>query len=380
LKEYDVIVVGAGPAGIPAARSSAEIGAKTLLIEKNQTIMAQKPCGEATSLSTFNDMGLDPKPYIVLQKVRNRVYAPNGKYLDLGIEALSINKTMYLQELALKAAEAGAEIHVKERVDGIVYKGGVMEVKTTNEVYRAKVVIGADGYNSTVARSLGITEKSEPIPTVIYLMVNVDLEDPDVAKFFIGTTIAPKGYAWIFPKSEGVAEVGVGVRGGQAKYYLDKFVEQHRDELGKAQIIDYRGALVPIGGMIENNVGDGFILIGDAAGTVIPLTGAGIHSSGVAGLIAGEVAGRAALEGDSSKQRLLEFRKRYEDPWGERIKKSLKAMRALESLTDDEFNMLVDILSDEDVVNLASGINLSATAKKLLRHPKLALKFARSLL
>jgi digeranylgeranylglycerophospholipid reductase len=132
--------------------------------------------------------------------------------------------------------------------------------------------------------------------------------------------------------------------------------------------------------MIENNVGDGFILIGDAAGTVIPLTGAGIHSSGVAGLIAGEVAGRAALEGDSSKQRLLEFRKRYEDPWGERIKKSLKAMRALESLTDDEFNMLVDILSDEDVVNLASGINLSATAKKLLRHPKLALKFARSLL
>jgi len=78
------ILCRAGPAGIPAAMKAAEKGVKTLLIEKNETIMAKKPCGEATSIGTFRDLGIEPKPYIVLHKVIPRVYAPNGKYIDIG--------------------------------------------------------------------------------------------------------------------------------------------------------------------------------------------------------------------------------------------------------------------------------------------------------
>lgn len=381
MKIYDVIVVGGGPAGIPAATSAAENGATTLLIEKNPVIMAMKPCGEATSLDTFRDLGIKPKSYIVLRKVRTRVYAPNGKYLDLGVDVCSINKTMFLQELAIKAAEAGAEIHVRERVEDVKWKDGWMYIKSSvNNIYKAKVVIGADGYNSIVAKSLNIKEKSEPIPTITYLMANVELSEPDVARFYLGNKIAPRGYAWIFPKTEKLAEVGIGVRGAPAKKYLDKFIAEHNDELGKAQIIDYRGAPVPIGGMIENNVGDGFILIGDAAGTVIPLTGAGIHTSGVAGLIAGKVAAEAALENNNSKDKLIKFKELYEKPWGERIKKSLKAMRILETLTDEELNELAEIFDKDDVVNLATGIKITNVAKKLLRHPKFAIKFAKALI
>lgn len=381
MKIYDVIVVGGGPAGIPAATSAAENGATTLLIEKNPVIMAMKPCGESTSLDTFRDLGIKPKSYIVLRKVRARVYAPNGKYLDLGVDICSINKTMFLQELAIKAAEAGAEIHVRERVEAVRWKDGWMYIKSSvNNIYKAKVVIGADGYNSTVAKSLNIKEKSEPIPTITYLMANVELSEPDVARFYLGNKIAPRGYAWIFPKTEKLAEVGIGVRGAPAKKYLDKFIAEHDDELGNAQIIDYRGAPVPIGGMIENNVGDGFILIGDAAGTVIPLTGAGIHASGVAGLIAGKVAAEAALENNNSKDKLMKFKELYEKPWGERIKKSLKAMRILETLTDEELNELAEIFDKDDVVNLATGIKTTNVAKKLLKHPKFAIKFAKALI
>jgi len=378
--EYDVIVVGAGPGGIPAAINAAKYGAKTLLIERNEVIMAKKPCGEATSLGTFRDMGIEPKPYIVLHKVVPRVYAPNGKSIIIdSAPTYSINKTMYLQELALRAAEEGAEIHVREEVKKVVRKDSFMHVETSRGVYRAKVVIGADGYNSTVARSLGIKEKSEPIPTLIYLMVNVKLEDSESARFYLGTEVAPKGYAWIFPKSEKVAEVGIGVRGGQAKKYLDKFVKEHSDELGGAQIIDYRGAPVPIGGLIENNIGDGFILIGDAAGTVIPLTGAGMHSSGVAGLAAGKVAAQAVEEGDWGRSSLLRWRKEYSD-WIDKIKFSLKVMRFLEKLSDEELNKLADILRPDDIVKLANGENVFSVARRLLRHPGLSYKLAKAIL
>jgi len=379
--DYDVIVVGAGPAGIPAAYSSASNGAKTLLIEKNEVIMAKKPCGEATSIGTFRDMGIDLKPYIIIHKVIPRVYAPNGKYLDISsAPTYSINKTMYLQELALKAAEAGVDISVREPVLNASYKNGVVKVKTRNRIYKAKVVIGADGYNSVIAKSFGVRERSEPIPTVIYLMVNVKLKDYESARFYIGNNIAPKGYAWIFPKGEKVAEVGIGVRNGKAKEYLDKFINMHRDELGDAKIIDYRGAPVPIGGMISKPYGDGFMLIGDAAGTVIPLTGAGIHSSGVAGLIAGEVAAEASLEGDNSSNRLSIWVEKYNDPWGKKIRLSLKVMRFLEKLSDEELNQLADILNPDDIVKLAKGEDLIGVAKRLLKKPGIAFKLAKAIL
>jgi digeranylgeranylglycerophospholipid reductase len=382
LNTYDVIVVGGGPAGVSAAKAAARAGGTVLLLEKAPTIMANKPCGEATSQATFKTAGVQPKPSIVLRRANALVFAPNMKYIGIDQIGFAINKSFFIQAIAEQAAEAGAEIRVRHEVEEVGRSNnGWMVVRTNRGEFRARVVIGADGYNSVVAKSLGIREKSEPIPTVQYVMANCDLEYPDSVRFFLGNEIAPGGYAWIFPKDDRIAEVGIGVRGkGPAKAYLDRFVKLFSKELGKAQIIDYRGAPVPIGGMISQNVVDGAILVGDAAGTVIPLTGAGIHSSVAAGLVAGKVAAQAAQEGDNSAERLAEFNTIYGRDWGARIKKSLKALRAIERLSDEELNLLAELFSADDVLDLANGFNIKRVARKLLSHPRLAAKLARALL
>ena len=376
---YDVIVVGAGPAGVSAAKAAAQAGARVLLFEKHPTIMANKPCGEACSQETLKTAGVDPSPRIVMREAYAIVYSPSMIPVEIRMIGYNINKSHFIQEIAAQAAEAGADIHVKEEVLNVTRENSVVRVKTRQGEYFAKVVIGADGYNSTVARCLGVTEKSEPIPTVQYIMANCKLKYPDAVRFYLGNKVAPKGYAWIFPRSEKLAEVGIGVRGAPAKEYLDAFVKRFSDELGNAKIIDYRGAPVPIGGMISECVFDSAILIGDAAGHVIPLTGAGIHSSVSAGLAAGKVAAEAASDGDTSKQRLSKFYELYQ-PWIERIRRSLRAMRAVENLSDEDLDTLAKILSADDILDLANGINLTKVAKKLLAHPIFAAKLARALM
>jgi len=378
-RRFNVIVVGAGPAGVSAAKSAAEVGAKTLLLEMNPRIMAMKPCGMAVSKATLETAEVEASPRLIHNEAYAIVYAPNMKSIRLHGTGYLINKTMLLQEIACQAAERGAEIHVGERVLSVRRVDGLMKVETNRGVYEAMVVIGADGYNSTVARCLGIKERSEPIPTIQCVMAGCKIKDPHAVRFYLGNEIAPKGYAWIFPWNERVAEVGIGVRGAPIKPYLDKFIKMFEDELGRAQIIDYRGAPVPVGGVISEFIQDNVILIGDAAGMVIPLTGGGIHSSISSGLTAGEVSAEAALEGDVSKDRLMEFVERYR-PWLDRIRKSLKVLRALENLSDEDLNLLAEILDERDIIDLANGLEILRVAKKLLRHPRLAVRLAKPLL
>jgi digeranylgeranylglycerophospholipid reductase len=380
MEEWDVIVVGGGPAGLSAAKFSAELGLKVILLEAHSDIRAWKPCGEGTSKTTFETAGIEPKPGVVSNELNMKVYAPSGKYVEIPMHGYAINKDLFLLELAKKAYLAGAEIRVGERVESVLKENGrVCGVKTVKgEILRGKIVVGADGYNSVVAKSSGLDNTTELIPTYQYKMVGVELDTHKSGRIYVGS-VAPGGYAWIFPKDEYVANVGIGVRPGPPKPYLDKFIKERPEIFKRAKVIGAGGYVVPIGGLAKEYIGDGVILIGDAAGMVIPFTGAGIHSSIAAGKAVSKVIAEALERGDTSRKALSSFEREY-GGWIKRIKDSLRAMRVFEKLNDNDLNELANILDYEDIVNLANGIEIGKVAMKLMKHPALATKVARALL
>jgi digeranylgeranylglycerophospholipid reductase len=247
-------------------------------------------------------------------------------------------------------------------------------------IISTKILIGCDGVNSIVAKKFFKRENYETITCLQYRIANYDALEYDKIYFYFGNEVAPLGYAWIFPKGENIANVGIGVRNARAKDYLDKFIENHQIFFSKSKIIEIGSAPVPISGMIEEIVLDNIMLCGDAAGQVIPVTGGGIHSSIAAGKIAGEVAAISIEEKNYSKDMLKQYVDKYNVYWGERIKKSLKVLKALEKLNDEELNMLADILDGQDIIDLANGINTTRVAMKLMKHPLFALKIAKMIL
>lgn len=384
---YDAVVVGAGPAGLAFARNLAEKGFKVIVVEKEDQL-SKKPCGEGISARVLKTAKI---PYSEADRFASRrisgaaIVAPNGKAVVIkqeGEMGFVVDKRAFLRVMGEYAAAAGAEVRMLEPAKSFTRTKDGVKVKTRTLELEASILIGADGYLSRVAKTFSLERPGERkvIPTVQYVMANVELEDPTLTYFYLGSEVAPLGYVWIFPKDGKLANVGIGVQGASPKLYLDKFIRSHPEFFSHSTMVEFRAAAVTIGGMLEKIVDDRVMLVGESAGQVIPLTGGGIHTSIAGGMIASEVAAKALEEGDLTAKRLSEYPKEYGKYWGKRISNSLKALKAIEALSDDELNLLADVLSPEDIINLANGENLSSVAMKLLKHPVLSIKLAKKLL
>ena len=383
--KYDVMVVGAGPAGLVAARIVSSRGFKVAVLERERHL-GVKPCGEAASRQTIEDASVSPSTDFISQEVKcAKIHAPNGKSVSIKESAgvgYIMNKALFLQHLAEKAAEEGADIYMNQAVTDLKRGEGVIKVKTTGAEHQSSLIFGADGFASTVSRNLGLEKRGnrEIIPCLQYLVANCDLDDLHATEFYLGRDTAPLGYAWIFPKGKKMANVGIGVRGAPAKPYLDKFLKEHRVIFAKARVIGIEAAPVTINGLLEEIVDDNVMLVGEAAGQVIPLTGGGIHSSIVGGKMAGETAVKALEEENLSRNNLMRYVERYNERWGKRIRDSLRVLRVIETLSDDDLNELADILEPQDILDLANGLDIARVGRKFLRHPLFSLKIAKALL
>jgi digeranylgeranylglycerophospholipid reductase len=373
--KYDVVVVGARVGGSTAALFASKSDADVLVLEKRQEIGTPVQCAEGVTYGTFETLEVEPDKKYIRSRIKGaNIHAPDGRCISYegGIaEGLIIDRKIFDKDLAIQAAKSGADFMVKTSVKDLITKDhqicGVVakHLGKTIEI-KADVVIAADGIESNMARMAGlktIQHPNEITSCAQYEMVGMDV-DPNYLEFYFGDTIAPKGYIWIFPKGEGVANVGVGVRNTNKTpiHYLNKFVSKL-----DAKPVELNIGGVPISGPINKTYTNGFLVVGDAAGQVDPISGGGIHTTIACARIAGETAAESVKVGDSSSK----FLKRYENKWKEDVGKSLfqsaKYRKIADKLNDEDMNALAEFIETQNI----EAISKIAALKFVGKHPNL---------
>ena len=356
-EEYDVLVVGAGPGGSMASYYASKHGAKTLLVEKSQEIGEPVRCAEA--VPKLEEFHITPSEEFVRSYIKGGyLIAPNGKKIVVRggkTEGYVVERKIFDKYLAIRSASLGTKIAVKSRVvdlypceDGfkvkVVHLGEEYTVKT-------KIVIAADGVESSVGEMAGLKCKKNPMEVCScaeYEMTGVKLLDKHMMEFYFGD-LSPKGYAWIFPKGD-TANVGLGVidRGKKAIEYLNEFLEHPilEGRLKDATPVEFKCGGVPVGGPIERTVDDNIMVVGDAAGQVSPLTGGGIYLAMSCGSIAGEVAAKAVKRGDYSMETLMEYERRWRERFYNTLITELKYKSILQRLGERELNIIAEVMED----------------------------------
>ena len=352
------------------------------MIEKRQEIGSPVRCGEGIAKRWLDEIGLEPSKRWIAHEVDGaRILSPSGKYVEVdeakaGDESgYVINRDNFDKILAVKAAKAGADVMVKTYATGLLKKDGKVagaRIKHMGEEMdvRAKIVIGADGFESQVGRWAGINTALNPkdIDSCYqYTLDGID-GDPRFNDFYLGS-MAPGGYVWVFWKGSGIANVGIGVqmskidRPGAAKWYLDRFIESHL-ELSKGKPIREISGAVSISAPIDRTIADGVMLVGDAARMIDPVSGGGIYNASIAGKYAGQVAAEAVEIGDFSEN----FLRKYEKLWRGRLEEHLfrnwLVKEKMTTLSDDVFNRVIGILADVGMDELNVGNILKAVQEK----------------
>lgn len=346
---YDIVVVGGGPGGSYTAKVAAEGGADVLLIEKDREIGIPVRCAEGVGEAGLREF-FEPDPAWVANKIEGFTFiAPDETYVDMEVERSGyvLERKIFDRMIAELAAKAGAKLVTRVAATGLLVEDGrVSGVEVSHsggtQAIRSKIVVGADGVESRVGRWAGLRTfcKLHDIQTCVqYTLAGIEI-DLSRCQLWFGSKVAPGGYLWVFPKGEGIANVGLGISGDFSRYrspleYLDSFVERY---FPKSSIMMSTSGAVPCSGGIKNIVGNGVMLVGDAAHQVNPLTGGGIINAMKAGRIAGRLALDALADNDVSAERL----KVYQDEWNELLGKNHKRYyrikEAVFHISDETFN------------------------------------------
>ncbi|MDG6939252.1 MAG: NAD(P)/FAD-dependent oxidoreductase [Nitrososphaerota archaeon] len=385
---YDVVVVGGGPAGSSAARAAALSGLRVALLEQEEAIAQHVRTSGVTWTDHMEAQGVPAELYHPLSGFS--FFSPGNEVVIRGSEAkaavLDVRRTY--QFLAQRAAEAGAEIHLKARVHGVLREGvrtaGVVASTLHGDVaFRSKVVIDASGARTVVGRDVGVAGEWERFGVGAEFEATVEAVDEDSWTLMVGQEYSPAGYAWIFPLGRNRARIGVGVgrpesTANPVQRLLELLEKRPRplDRLGRVSPLEFHYGLVPNEGLRGKLVADGLLMAGDAAGQSNPLVLEGIRYAVAFGELAGSTAARAVKEGRTDSAALQS----YEEECSRRVRRKIEAavkvqrrwLRLDDRGWDEEIEILRGLSQDEFLDFIRADFGLSSMVKVAARHPRLA--------
>jgi geranylgeranyl reductase family protein len=361
LPSYDAVIVGAGPAGAATARGIAGRGYSVLLLEEHREIGEPLHCSGLVTPRTLALAGVSPE--VVLNQIDGAlINLPSGRCLAVGGAgpyAVAIDRVRFDRELVAQAGAAGAQLRTGNKLVGIERDGGELMLKLRSrageEQVKTRLLVGADGAQSFVARWLGVQSPAQERVVGVSVLAR-RLEAPsDRVQVFAGNRIAPGFFGWLIPLGDGQVRIGIATNdtGRRPIHYLRDLVNAFPGVFEGAEFGRFFGGVIPLS-RVKRPYGDNVLLVGDAAGQVKPTSGGGIYAGLVGATHCGEVAVGALAADDLSGTSLQRYEVAWQKDLGEEFDRMQAIRRVFLSLSDAELERLALLLQAPGLQRLVS--------------------------
>ena len=388
---YDVVVVGAGPAGSSAALMAAKNGVKVALIEKENTIAQTVRTSGVTWIKNIKEFGI---PDDCFNSIKNFSFcSPNNEVTisDSVSRAAVLDVRKTYRWLAQQAKNAGADIFIKTNINDVIKNSngdiiGVKGIKDNDKIiFHSKVIIDASGFSSIICKTMGFVTQWKRFGAGAEYEVKAENVDAQTWWLMVGQKYSPAGYAWIFPLGNNIVRIGVGIGKPESDVDPTQRLKEIMDaklgpikKLGKITPIEFHYGLIPNDGLSRKTVFNNLILVGDSAGQANPLVLEGIRYAIKFGRVAGQVSANAIKTGNTSENALYPYEKNWRKEIESKINSAGKIQDRWINLSDEEWDKELDIIkelkSEEFIDFIKADFGLSNMVKLAVNHPKLAVR------
>jgi len=353
---YDVVVGGGSVGGLSFAAEAASRGLEVLVLEEDQVVGEPEKCDGLVSLKALRSYIAPLKGCIQSHVRKGTVFAPSGASASLDatrLEVIVIDRSAYDQQIAAIAVSRGAKVMTSSKVTGTEASADGVKVAVGPKEYRCSYYVDATGPSSVIRRNRGGL-----IPAAKYEVRGSWFMDGEV-EVHLDQDKYPGFFAWVIPRGDGIAKVGVAGTGLNSFRALESFLSG-RD----CEILQKVAAPIYVGGPVRDFVSGRTLLVGESAGQVKPTTAGGILGSVAGGTIAAKWTAESVVEKDPSL--LLNYQRDWEKRFGAEFRTMKRLRRMFEGLSNGDLENIVSTLASKRVAEKLASSDFDFHATGLL--------------